>query len=275
MEKQALRGLAGGGDNPVRGIRAWAPGFQDAFLTVGDVTLWQPDNCVCGDGGMILEMATFLQLAAACAPQIAAQSLAAGARTESAFNTLNIHDNSTGKEYTPSSESEATALAYKLVSAGHSVDLGVMQVNSRNIQPPWGSGWLHISLNQVFDPCANVRAGAEELENWSRYNTGNPERGFRNGYVGRIVSAYASNRHVDAAAAANSPSPGQPNGSPLGVQQPHDWDVFPSDEGEQKTPEQTTAAATSAEASTESSTPPEPLGPLVVTAAPEQQDNSN
>ncbi|MGH7226591.1 MAG: hypothetical protein ACRELF_25530, partial [Gemmataceae bacterium] len=40
--------------------------------------------------------------------------------------------------------------------------------------------------------CQNIRTGATVLTAFSRYNTGSPTRGFRNGYVARVISADAN-----------------------------------------------------------------------------------
>lgn len=150
---------------------------------------------------MILTVAAFAQLAAACGPGVHAGTLAAIARTESGFRPYAIGDNTTGRRYFPASAGEAAAIAADLVGArGHSVDLGLMQVNSANLAR------LGLSVADAFDPCRNIAAGARVLadgyrpgagadpqpallEALSRYNTGSPSRGFANGYVARVQSA--------------------------------------------------------------------------------------
>ena len=75
---------------------------------------------------------------------------------------------------------EAAAL---LIAAGHSVDLGVMQINSRNL------GLLGLSLADAFDPCQSVAGAARLIQLFSRYNTGSPTRGIANGYAVKVVAA--------------------------------------------------------------------------------------
>ena len=93
---------------------------------------------------------------------------------------------------------EAVQAASFYVAKGYSVDIGLMQVNSRNLPS------LGYSLAQAFEPCSNLRGGALILTaNYigaakaygsgllalqvalSMYNTGNQARGFSNGYVAR------------------------------------------------------------------------------------------
>ena len=86
----------------------------------------------------------------------------------------------------------------RYIARGYSVDLGLMQVNSRNLAA------LGTTIEQVLDPCTNIKAGAAILTaNYaeavrsrgegqaalqaalSAYNTGSFYRGFANGYVAR------------------------------------------------------------------------------------------
>lgn len=147
----------------------------------------------------MLPAAVLLQLAAACAPSVAPQTLLAVARAESGLRPLAVHDNTTGLSYAPASAAEAVALVGRL--GGHSLDLGLVQVNAATL------GGLGLSVRDAFDPCRSLAAGAEVLHRsyrlslpgqppqralrlaLSRYNTGDPARGFRNGYVGRIERA--------------------------------------------------------------------------------------
>jgi|KBSMisStaDraftv2_1062788.scaffolds.fasta_scaffold13299_6 type IV secretion system protein VirB1 len=131
---------------------------------------------------MILPLAVFAQLAATCAPDVAPETLAALARTESGFDPFVIGDNTTRQAHHPHDQAEAIRTATLLLDAGHSIDLGVMQINSKNMQ------WLGLTVESVFDPCENIRAGATVLTAYSRYNTGSPTRGFANGYVQKVVS---------------------------------------------------------------------------------------
>jgi len=77
--------------------------------------------------------------------------------------------------------------------------MGVMQINVKNL------GMLNLSVDEVFEPCTNIKAGAQILQNFylksakdigqgqaslkraiSAYNTGNFHNGFANGYVAKV-----------------------------------------------------------------------------------------
>ena len=104
-------------------------------------------------------------------------------------------------------------MAYAAIEAGHSVDLGYMQVNSRNLPA------LGVSVEEMLsDGCKNIAAGAQILTAFyasalpkfgseqaalrgalSAYNTGNFNQGFLNGYVARYGAAgRAAGVHVPA-----------------------------------------------------------------------------
>ncbi len=145
---------------------------------------------------MILGMMLFAQISATCAPGDSVATLASVAKTESGFDTLAIHDNTAGVTFQPTNEDQARALAHSLiVGRGHSVDLGLMQINSANFQR------IGLSIDDAFDACRSLSAGARILKDgyqqalrvaFSRYNTGDAERGFANGYVRRVEIASAS-----------------------------------------------------------------------------------
>jgi type IV secretion system protein VirB1 len=138
------------------------------------------------------------------------------AQTESRLEPLAIHDNTTGKAYMPPTIEAASAQGEGLMRAGHSVDLGLMQINSANLH------LAGLSALQTFEACYALAAGAGLLAGGysggvavdeqqralrialSRYNTGDPLRGFENGYVGRVVSAA---RQVVPAIQVPEPSP--------------------------------------------------------------------
>lgn len=164
---------------------------------------------------MILEFAAFVGLATSCAPGVAAETLAAVARAESGFDTLAINVNGpAGGRVRAAGTAEAVARARALIATGRSVDLGLMQVNSRNL------GWLGLSVEEAFDPCRSIAAGARVLTAFSGYNTGSPSRGFANGYVARVLAADAAN---DGAPARPAPAPAAGVAAPP---PPESWDVW-------------------------------------------------
>src|SRR3546814_12879796 len=85
---------------------------------------------------------------------------------------------------------------------GYNIDLGLGQINSANL------GWLGLSVENAFEPCSNLAAAARVLATnyqavarlapsrdhaiataLSMYNTGDRQRGFRNGYVARVYAS--------------------------------------------------------------------------------------
>jgi len=185
---------------------------------------------------VITSLALFTQLASACAPRVAPGTLAAIAATESRFDSLAIYDNATHSAWWPKRPARAVALAHRLIGAGDSVDLGLMQINSANLAA------LHLTVQDAFDPCANLHAGAALLVNdydggrtqaedqtalrtaLSRYNSGTQGGGFTNGYVARVVGAA---RQVVPEIDPDAPRAMKPTADAT----PHDWNVFPDSLG--------------------------------------------
>ena len=159
---------------------------------------------------MILPLAVIVQLATACAPQVAPETLAAIAQTESTRDPLAIRDNTTDLSYRPRDKAEAIAVARNMISKGHDLDLGLMQINRGNF------AWLGLTVEAAFDPCRSIAAGAAVLTQISRYNTGSPAAGFRNGYVARVLAA---DRKVKGEA-EKQPQRAAPDPPPP-------WNVFP------------------------------------------------
>lgn len=169
----------------------------------------------------------------ACAANVAPVTLEAVMRVESGGNPLAINVNHLpGPQPRPATLADAVATAESYVARGYSVDLGLMQVNSRNLAA------LGLSIVQVLDPCTNVKAGATILTaNYadavrsrgegqralqaalSAYNTGSFYRGVANGYVAKYygpggVPALAGGRRqatITAEAAKRDAPPPAPN----------------------------------------------------------------
>jgi type IV secretion system protein VirB1 len=187
---------------------------------------------------MAISVAAALALAAQCAPTVAPETLLSVVQVESQFEPLAIGVNGLPRiTVGPTSVEDAVAKAGALIAAGRSVDLGLAQINSKNL------GWLGLSLREVFEPCTNLRAAARILQDgyahsnaWrvgeqaalktalSYYNTGHPTRGFNNGYVGKVTSA--SVRIVPAIGEADQPT--RLNATPAATAEPPPpaWDVF-------------------------------------------------
>ena len=148
-----------------------------------------------------LTMDEFGALALRCGSTVAPATLASIAQTESRFQPLTINDNTTATAGVPATPEIAVEVATGLLRAGHSVDLGLMQINSANLAK------LGLTPVQAFDPCRSIAAAASILtgdyaggdtheaqqnalrEAISRYNTGDAEGGFENGYVHKVELA--------------------------------------------------------------------------------------
>ncbi len=153
-------------------------------------------------------------------------------RAESGFNRFAIGVNgATHRSYHPSSQEEATRIARDLIDKGHSIDMGLGQINSENLE------WLGLTVESVFDSCTNLSASEKVLrEGYDRarakgsdpktalhqalsaYNTGTFTRGFSNGYVARVMGG--SIETPASASQARPPEPAAPEDTIL------TWDVF-------------------------------------------------
>ena len=143
----------------------------------------------------------FPALAAECAPWVAPQTLAAIVRTESQFRPFAIGVNKGFRLVRqPISREEAVVTAKWLIANGYNIDLGLGQINHKNLAR------TGLTVEDAFDPCKNLAAAATILgENYSSakriiqgeqqalqaalsaYNTGSFSRGFSNGYVQKVL----------------------------------------------------------------------------------------
>lgn len=147
-------------------------------------------------------LAELTLLAATCAPNIHERTLSALVRHESTSQVYAIGINK-GKRLAkqPTDYEQAAEIANDLIKRGIDFDAGLGQINVRN----WA--WLGLTTETVFDPCTNLQAAQTVLTDCYRralqqtadeqralrsalscYNTGNFERGFSNGYVGKVLA---------------------------------------------------------------------------------------
>jgi len=151
-----------------------------------------------------LSAGQFAILARQCASTIPENILAGVAHVESGFDPLVLHDNTTGVVYHPVDAAIAVSKAADLVALGDSVDIGLMQINSKNLSA------LNLTKQEALNPCGSLAAGASVLQAaygvgkiddsqmaellmaLSRYNTGSPFRGIMSGYAQAAVNAIAS-----------------------------------------------------------------------------------
>jgi type IV secretion system protein VirB1 len=120
------------------------------------------------------------------------------------------------------------ATARDLIAKGHTVSLGVSQINDRNLK---GMG---VTIQEVFDPCTNVAVGGKILTDFydravkkfgpgpgalqaalSAYNSGDWSRGARDGYVNLVYKQLGKPLHIRServvprlTAATAAPAPG-------------------------------------------------------------------
>lgn len=150
------------------------------------------------------------ELIARCAPTVHPETMAAVISAESRGHQFAIADagpvnmpwskrKALVRSIYPGSLDEAVGTAQALIANGHTVSLGMAQVNDRNLAD------LGVSIKDVFDPCTNVRAGGQILTAFyekaarqfgpgttalraalSAYNSGDWVRGAKDGYVDRV-----------------------------------------------------------------------------------------
>ncbi|RAZ82156.1 lytic transglycosylase [Mesorhizobium hawassense] len=143
----------------------------------------------------------FNHLSRGCAPWVAISTLAAIAKVESGFDPLVAYDNTTNETLRWDDHLQAARNLKVRLEADHSVDVGLMQINSNNFSK------LKLTPETAFQPCTSLSAAAHLLESRyvggataaaeqmalrraiSAYNTGNFKRGFANGYVRKVEAA--------------------------------------------------------------------------------------
>jgi type IV secretion system protein VirB1 len=176
---------------------------------------------------------------------VAALTLASIAQAESGFQPFAIHDNTTSITDTPATRDIAVQIASRLLEAGHSVDLGIMQINSANF------AIVGLTVESAFDPCKSISAAAAMLSgNYtggdthteqqaalrvaiSKYNTGDAVRGFTNGYVHKVELAAQhlvpalDARRLPGGTDTPAPTPPQPR-TRADPNAPPTWDVWSS-----------------------------------------------
>ncbi|HEY1656028.1 MAG TPA: lytic transglycosylase domain-containing protein [Candidatus Tumulicola sp.] len=103
---------------------------------------------------MIYHTVALAALIQRCAPQVAPNTMAAIVRVESGGNPFAIGDNTTRRSYYPSNRASAETLAQRLLKAGHSIDLGVAQIDSVNFAR------FGVDIHSIFDACTNLNIGA-------------------------------------------------------------------------------------------------------------------
>jgi len=170
-----------------------------------------------------ISVTSFQALAQSCAASVPVSTLEAIARTESALYPYALSINrphqlarrqgwSRGTitlQRQPASLEEAIAWTKWLLAQGITVSIGLLQVNSER------ADLLHLTPEQLFDPCTNLRSGAALLaatysatariqgegfaaldSALSYYNTGSPTTGLTNGYVQQVKTQAKPSEHL-------------------------------------------------------------------------------
>jgi len=108
----------------------------------------------------------------------------------------------------PMTDAESSiALSKGFVAQGYTVDVGLMGINSRNIDR------MGHTIDDAFEPCTNIALGESIYMRFlnrakdnglvgheamraalSQYNTGSMTRGFHNGYVDKVWARYQEKR---------------------------------------------------------------------------------
>jgi type IV secretion system protein VirB1 len=145
-----------------------------------------------------LTISVALAIASQCAPTVDPHMLVGIALQESGLETMTLHDNVSGKVFHGAGVIDA---ARRLIAAGHSVDLGTWQINSRNLS------LLGLTIADAFEPCKSAAAAARLIELFSRYNTGSPSRGIANGYVPAVIASIHAVNAAEPALPVMAPQP--------------------------------------------------------------------
>ncbi len=134
---------------------------------------------------------TVLELLMMCAPAVDPVTMAAVVKQESGGQPWVVNNNTTKKSVTFTSKSAAVAASVAGIGRGESVDMGLAQINSNNLPA------LGLSVDQVFDPCTNIAAGARILATGyertgslggalSMYNTGRADSKMGVAYAQKV-----------------------------------------------------------------------------------------
>lgn len=127
-----------------------------------------------------VETVNFNALAKECAPSVNAATLQAIARTESGFNPYAIGVVG-GSVKQPQSFDDAVETANELHEQGKNFSMGLAQVNRHNLSK------YGLDYKKVFDPCLNLKAGAEILAECFYRAGGKPQEALQ-----KALSCYYS-----------------------------------------------------------------------------------
>jgi type IV secretion system protein VirB1 len=147
--------------------------------------------------------------------------MAAIVQQESGGNELLLHDNTSRKTFRPSNAAESAKLTNELIKSGHSVDIGLAQINSKNLP------MLKLSVEDALDPCINLHAAQTILKTaWKQ--SGHELRGTLSAYnTGKTESLVGAQYSKLVFAHAGVDVPGIPGGK-MSIWANHDISWTPS-----------------------------------------------
>src|SRR4029077_8090503 len=196
--------------------------FATLFTLAGTVSFAQTRTANPNTKISLTTFQTLAQSGAAHVANVPVSTLEAIARTESALYPYALSINQPHQlaprpgwsrgtstlDGQPVSLEEAIAWTKWLLAQGITVSIGLLQVNSEH------AALLHLTAEQLFDPCTNLRSGAALLSityaetarihgegfaaldsALSYYNTGSPTAGLTNGYVQQVKTHAKPSEH--------------------------------------------------------------------------------
>jgi type IV secretion system protein VirB1 len=114
---------------------------------------------------------------------------------------INVNGGKYKLDKQPETKDSAVRVAKMLIEQGFNIDMGYAQINSQHLQPKGFLSKYGVSVEDIFDPCVNLRAGANiygsaHVRNGgnvglalSVYNTGTTTKGLSNGYVKNVLAS--------------------------------------------------------------------------------------
>jgi len=147
-----------------------------------------------------------LTLALICGPMVNPAMTLRIIDVESAGHAYAIHDNTNRTNYDATTAAQAARVAETLISGGHRIDIGLMQINYEVWLKP-----TRFSIEMALDPCTNIRLGTTLLSaNYAHalsasstpadalahalsvYNSGSESRAL--GYAEKVLKAHREPR---------------------------------------------------------------------------------
>jgi hypothetical protein len=138
--------------------------FDSRYFGPVDIDLIQGEQNLYGHSMVKREQSIMIldpALIHACAPRVAVQTIQKIVEVESDDDLYALNIN--GAAQHPASRSEAVSVVETAMREGKSVDMGYMQVNSRNL------AWLGYAVADMFEPCTNLShaQGGRGRNTWS------------------------------------------------------------------------------------------------------------